>query len=264
MKKICLVTVLLIFGISGFSWAEENDPSVGVTVGTDQQQSNYNAPSIVFEGSGPNRQFPNTPGFLPAYPPSGFVPPGNPYTDIRGEAFATFGDYYTREMLEGIIKGQKFDDVKVVNYYGLKPKEEEIPPGILFVFGADSIPSGLYFIDSGTVDVKTKPDGKTSSFGAIAKAGLEALLMGANTIVLYSQGVERQLKTKSISIGLSASGAGVPGEETAANMVGGTGFGSGSSGYRYPAWVHAYVGKMYTEEEIKKLANETKKKGEKE
>jgi len=264
MKKIFVAMVVsLILGFPGISWTEDGSADVEVGVETGQQQSNINSPSITFEGGEPFRQFPNTPGFIPAYSPSGFVPPGNPYTDIKGESFVTFGGYYTREMLENIVEGQNFKDVKVVNYYGLEPKEEEIPPRILFIFGPERIPSGLYFIDSGTVDVKTKPDGKSSSFGAIAKAGLEAINMGANAIVFYSQGVERSIKTKSLSIGLSGLGAGVPGEKIGTSLAGGTGFGTGESGYRYPAWVHAYVGKMYTEEEIKKLSKETKKQGEK-
>jgi len=84
MKKIFVAMVVsLILGFPGISWTEDGSADVEVGVETEQQQSNINSPSITFEGGEPFRQFPNPPGFIPAYPPSGFVPPRNPYTDIK-------------------------------------------------------------------------------------------------------------------------------------------------------------------------------------
>ncbi|MFC1678488.1 hypothetical protein ACFLZ9_01980 [Patescibacteria group bacterium] len=254
-KYIFFLALLLSLGgaVPGFS-ADQMDTSVD----SEQAQSQQ---TIIDQSGGSHipRQF------LPAMGPpviyqggSGFIPPGSPYTFIDGALFNMVSGYYTREMLERIVKDRKFEDIDMADYYELSLDEKNQPARILFIFGNNNIPASFRFVDQGMANILSESDGKTTSFATIAKAGLEAIERGANTIVFVSQGSERILKTKSRSIGFSGAGAGVvPGEEAAANMVSGLGWGKGESGYRYPVWVHAFYGRLYSEDDFNDLWNET-------
>ena len=95
----------------------------------------------------------------------------------------------------------------------------------------------------GTVSVRG--NGADETFDCLYKAALDALDMGANTLLVTGEGIGKILKSFSWGIGFNVSQASMTDDGKSRMATGGLGISSGSSSYKSEPWVHALALYIY-------------------
>jgi len=147
---------------------------------------------------------------------------------------STWNRYQLKKMLDGnySMKSVKKD----LNGYLVNTDDQNAEIDIVLM-----VPKGKYDL-FGTVIVKG--DTGDTTFDVLLKAAIDALDMGANTLLVSGEGAGRVLKGFSWGIGLNASSAKMQGGDSQVT-TGGIGVSGGSSEYKSEPWVQTFAIYVY-------------------
>lgn len=246
MKRI-IVTAILIMGLVAFG---------GITMATAQECGNFaeagaGASATIETGA---IQFPetkdlttsnvNAKGYRP-FPEAGNVPMA-PLPGYFGEAtkgsqyqsvpsMITYKDTFTVDEMEKMAKG----------LWGSKPIVTPLVDKVAKEDLADTIKVSVEKQEGarllGYITVKATSEG-TVSPEILAEAMLAARELGANTVHVSADGVERVLKALGWGIGFSHTSANLDADETQGGLsAGGMGISGGKAGYHDNPWIQLFA-----------------------
>ncbi len=239
MKKfsifILLIAVVLMMSVPSF--AQEGDQQQDQDGGINKAQSQTKSSASVTNLTQGTRGFAN-PGLinypgLPGY--FGTSTPGSSFQSLK--TLLTYKTTFNTDELRLMAKGNFGSKVIVTPLVKAVADDAKADSMNLSLKAA----SGATVIMVGYITVKATSNG-TVSPEIMAEAMLAARDLGANTVHVTSEGVERVLQAFGWGIGFSYTKATMNGSETASGVAsGGTGISGGTAGYKDRPWLQLFA-----------------------